>query len=179
MGGLSASPVQPKPPAPPPLDACLPLSPCAPQVTTLSGSLTPSYAASLLLSLSALQHRPKYWLARTLAAIQPQLRACGPGDVAQLLLAFARLHYSPHPEWWFEFTLEVRLWVCGDRVAAGAKCGGVLRVSGHVLPLAADLALPGSLVSCFVQVSGPFCQVLGPTCQVLGPSWQRSTQQQH
>lgn len=74
----------------------------------LAPSLTPSLTASLLLSLSSLQHSPKRFMARTLSAVQPQLRAFTAQDVARTLVAFARMHYTPHPEWLFEFTLEAR-----------------------------------------------------------------------
>lgn len=74
----------------------------------LAPALTPSLTASLLLSLSSLQHSPKRFMARTLSAIQPQLRSFTAQDVARTLVAFARMHYTPHPEWLFEFTLEAR-----------------------------------------------------------------------
>lgn len=135
------------------------------QVTTLSASLTPSHTASLLLSLSSLQHRPKYWMARTLTAVQPQLRAFSASDVAQTLVAFARMHYVPHFEWWFEFTLEARrallsrankqqLLMIADALAV-LSSSGELRVAPELL--AAVLARARTLLG----VAGPAVAV-GP-----------------
>ena len=125
------------------------------QVSVLYSCLTPSLTSSILLSLGTLQHCKKSWMARTLAAVQPQLRSFGPQDVAQMLVAFARMHYTPHPEWLFEFTLEARrvlprankqqLLMVTDSLAQLANSSEV-----HVAPelLAAVLARARVLLGC-------------------------------
>eukprot|EP00775_Hariotina_reticulata_P006629 gene6629-6857_t len=77
--------------------------------------LTPGLACSLLLSLSALRHCPRVWMARFLAALQPQLPAFSPQDFANSFTAFGRMLYSPGQEWMFDYVMEARL--------ALPKCG--------------------------------------------------------
>jgi hypothetical protein len=120
-------------------------------------------------------------MARTLTAVQPQLRAFSASDVAQTLVAFARMHYVPHFEWWFEFSLEARrvllarankqqLLMAADALAV-LSSSGELRVAPELL--AAVLARARTLLG----VAGPAVPV-GPTTAGAGAASTPQQQQQ-